>query len=126
MDEAGAQLTGYLSQYRTQWVALCFLLIAIDVGYLGFRTLIGHDVREPFWPFVTQRVGIILLLIVTGLVDWLLPNLPLLYVACLFYSGVSLLHIITQIREEGVEEIPPEVLERAEQLRGGDVPPRKT
>jgi hypothetical protein len=110
------QVNAVLAQYRTTWVALCILLMVIDTGYLGFRTLLGHA-REPFGDFLTQRVGILLLLVVIGLVDYLLPSIPLLYGACLFYSGVFIAHIIKQVREEGVTDLPPGLKERADEMQ---------
>ena len=112
--EAGAQVTAWAGQYRHGWVGLCFLLMLIDVAYLGFRTLLGRKNIEPFGLFLTQRVGIALLLVVTGMVDYLLPTVPLLYGASLFYSGVFILHIVKQVRDEGVKDFPPGLKERAE------------
>jgi hypothetical protein len=117
MDVTSEQITAYLAQFRLEWVALCVILIILDVAYLGFRTL-THSAREPFGAYLTQRVGILLLLLIIGLVDFLMPNIPLLYMASLFYSGVSVLHIVAQVRAEGVTDIPPSFQRRAEQLRG--------
>jgi hypothetical protein len=117
LSEAGAQATAWASQYRHGWVGLCFLLMVIDVAYLGVRTLLGRTHEPPFGDYFIQHVSIALLLVVIGLVDYLLPTVPLLYGASLFYSGVFILSIVQQVRAEGVTDLPPGLKERAEDMQ---------
>lgn len=116
LEQVGTQVTNWAGQYRHGWVGLCFLLMLIDTAYFGIRTVIGRVKAPPFADFFIQRVSIALLLVVIGLVDYLLPSIPLLYAASLFYSGVFTLHIVQQVREEGVTDLPPGLKERAEEM----------
>lgn len=88
-------------------VIVTLILIGIDVAYGLFRAIWGNGTAEPFGEFLTSRVTVILLLIVASFVDLLLPNIPVLYLCCLFYCAISIAHIIEGAREEGAPIPPP-------------------
>jgi len=95
---------------------VCLVLILLDVIFTGVRVRMGKS-KEDFANYAFSRVTVVFLMVIVWIVDQLLPTIPLLYLTSLFYSGVSVVHIIRQAREDGVE-IPQSLQQRAESLEG--------
>lgn len=83
------------------------LLILIDVIYAGLRTVAGRPDAENFLEYLVSRVTVIVLISVARIVETLLPNVPLVYLTCLFYSAISVAHIIDAARKDNVPIPPP-------------------
>jgi len=117
-DDAATQA---LSSYRSTFVIASVVLILLDLAYTGIRIQMGRS-TENFSNYAFSRVTVLFLMVVVWIVDQLVPTLPLLYLTSLFYSGVSVVHILRQAHEEGAE-VPPSLVQRAEVLEAsGDAP----
>src|SRR5262249_41553957 len=87
--------------------AVTLVLIVLDVCYAGVRSLTRRPQADNFLEYLVSRVTVIALIGIAKIVEALIPNVPLVYLTCLFYSPVSVAHIIDAARKDHVPIPPP-------------------
>lgn len=95
---------------------ITMILILIDLAYAGLRAWTKRPEAENFFEYLVSRGTIIVLVALARIVETLLPNVPLVYLTCLFYSAVSVAHIIGNARKDGAP-IPTALTSALESLK---------
>lgn len=114
MSSETAAQSNQLSELAIILIAL--FLVLIDICYTAARAWIHRPGADNFLEYLVSRGSVLVIIGISRVIETLLPNVPLVYLTCLFYSAVSVAHVIDSAVLDGVP-IPPPLVSAVKSIR---------
>jgi hypothetical protein len=104
ISEAFPGLAAYFSKIPPLLILelVCLSLVLVDALYTGARCWTARPDAPDYPEFVMQRITMVMVMFLCGLLEPLVPTLPLLGAASIYYGLYCLRHILLGVAADGV------------------------
>lgn len=104
IEEAFPNIADYGSKVPALLVLeiVCLVILILDVVYTGVRCKLNRPKAPDFPEFLLQRVSMLLMMLLAAVLEPIVPTIPLLGLASVYYAFFCARHIVLSARQDDV------------------------